>query len=1185
MVNDVKEVQNAIATLEAQRLILGDDVVDVTVATLREQLARLDVPEPVDTGRLTAQRKQVTILFANVTGFSGFAEAIPDTTMLDVMNILWNRLDNAITNHGGLIDKHTGDGVMGIFGVPTARENDPERAIRAALAMRAALSDFLSDLGSMQQAGQFPQMGTNGSKNEFGNLRLNIGINTGAAMLGDVGNSREEYTVIGDAVNVASRLERAASSGGILISHDTYMLVRGQFNVEPLGPIPLKGRTEAIPVYMVLGVKPRLFYASGRGVEGVETQMVGRDQELVQLQEMMKTAVQQKQGRVVTVIGEAGVGKSRLLHEFNNWVRSLSREFPSFKGRTYERTQETPYSLFRDLFATKFNIQENDPATSVQDKLLKGLRRYIDGDQEEIKNRVRYIAQLLGLEITTDVSTLGMGLEAHQIRERAYAHIAEFFDRLSADFPATLLFLEDIHWADDGSLDLIEYLAQICEKRPLVIITLARPSLFSRKTTSILTAQNGHRPQSKQLPLRIELNALTSQDSLKLTQNILHKIENIPSDLTELIVERSEGNPFYLEELIKVLIEDGIIVTGQDSWRVHANQLKEVRIPPNITGVLQARLDRLSGLERATLQRAAVVGRLFWDTAVIHMNELADDPISAADTMAALNALEKREMIFPRQSSQIVGAQTYIFKHALLQRVTYESVLLRIRPEYHRQVADWLVDLSGERLPEYANQVARHYEQAGDRQPAAELYEIAANRASETYKPEIASDYYRRALSLLSEQTFHTAAQLRLHEQMGRLLHAQARFLEASQTYMMMQHTAQEDGDLVAQAEAWLGLANVQNQQARYSEVLESASQAEQVAWLVNAETALAHALMFKTLAYQQLGNHERAINTANRLLDLTERLAIPEEFIRALAIMTNIYADLGQAEQLRTTLKRVSEQVNRLKLQHQSDQSKETKQSIAFGQATLGTLYNRINRYEQGAYQLLSALRLYRENESLQLVGQTLNELGETVRLRGSAERALSLYREALQIARLTGDVYAGMVYRTNLGVTLVTLGEFKTAVKEFNKVTKLSEDVSKIVNWHENVKLYTHIALAKVGLDEANDAVAPALVALETAHEQNQPMKIICAWRVMGQVLAAAVQETIDFQSKTYYAQDCFAQSMSVLETTNDIARFREQIATLLAWAAYEEKSGNKTKGAQMAAEANELADRLQISLPNPA
>ncbi|MEM7331100.1 MAG: adenylate/guanylate cyclase domain-containing protein [Chloroflexota bacterium] len=1177
---DQDQFLEAITTLESQREALGDDVVDVTILALQEQLARqADVPV-AEESRLTAQRKQVTILFANVTGFSGLAESIPDTSMLDVMNVLWHRLDGAITNQGGIIDKHMGDGVMGIFGVPTARENDPERAIRAALAMRAALSDFLGDMKSMQKAGQWPQLSSD-EEDPLSNLQLNIGINTGLAMLGDVGTG-DEYTVIGDTVNVASRLERAATSGGILISHDTYIQVRGTFNVEPLGPVTLKGRSESIPVYLVLGVKPRLFYASGRGVEGIETQMVGRDNELKQLEEVLKTAVQQKIGRVVTVIGEAGVGKSRLLHEFNNWLRTLSREFPSFKGRTYERTQDVPYGLFRDLFTTKFNIQENDPAASVEDKLTQGLRRYIDGDTAEIEKRVTYIGQLLGLETVSDGST-AVSLEAHQVRERAYQYIVEIFEKITEDYPVTLLFLEDIHWADDGSLELVDYLSQLCDKRPFVIITLTRPSLFNRKTTSILTAVNGHRSQSRQLPLRLELKTLTHDDSLKLVENILHKIPDIPDDLSDLIVNRSEGNPFYLEELIKVLIEDGVIVTGQEQWQVHLNQLKEVRIPPNITGVLQARLDRLSGIERRTLQRASIMGRLFWDTAVIYMNQMADEPISAVDTMSALSALEKRELIFPRQSSMLAGAQTYIFKHALLQQVTYESVLLRIRPDYHKQVADWFVEISGERLAEFASQIANHYELAGERQNAAELYEVAATRAQETYKPQIATDYYRRALSLISEQSLYTVSQLRLQEQLGILLHMQARFVEASQTYMTMRFAAMEDGDLVSQAQAWLGLAKIQKEQADYEQVLESANQAEQVAWLVNAETALARALMFKSEAYQKLGDFELAINAANRALELTERLAIPEEFIQSLANLTLINADLGQADKVTTLVKRIIDQISRLKTQSKHNQSKDIQLSIAFGRATLGRLYNRIGHYEQAAFQLLNALKAYREHDVLLSVADTLNILGETVILRGSYERAIPFFKEALDIAKITGNVLGTIAYRNNIGHALNHLKQYQNAFKELNKAKGTVQDVSKMVRWQHEVSLIMNLSEAQLGLGEVDEAIACAILALRKASERKDDIEFAVAWRTMGTAVShhKDLNHQFEFRDRHYDATDSFAESLKLLKDSEDVATFREQVFTLWAWSEFELSRGNVARGESMQVDAKELADRLHIKI----
>ncbi|VAW35450.1 Adenylate cyclase, partial [hydrothermal vent metagenome] len=238
---DQKQLEQAISSLEEQRTVLGHAVVDTTIAALQEKLSQLDNGSSSNEPPRTAQRKQVSILFANVTGIASVTESLPNTNMLDMMNTLWRRLDRMITNQDGTIDKHMGEAVMGLFGVPMAHENDPERAIRAALQMRATLSDFISEIA---------EDGGTISEDELEHLRglqIRIGINTGPVMLGQVG-SGDEFTVIGDAVNVASRLEGAAPPGGILIAHDTYVLVQDRFNVEPLGLMPIRGRSEPIQV-------------------------------------------------------------------------------------------------------------------------------------------------------------------------------------------------------------------------------------------------------------------------------------------------------------------------------------------------------------------------------------------------------------------------------------------------------------------------------------------------------------------------------------------------------------------------------------------------------------------------------------------------------------------------------------------------------------------------------------------------------------------------------------------------------------------------------------------------------------------------------------------------------------------------------------------------------------------------
>ncbi|MEJ2748121.1 MAG: adenylate/guanylate cyclase domain-containing protein [Anaerolineae bacterium] len=748
---DRERIQHAIDVIADQRILLGDAVVNTTLAALNEQLTGLDIKDGQSDQHRAAQRKQITILFANVSGFNSIAQSAPDTNILDIMNLLWQRMDKAITNQGGMIDKHIGDAVMGLFGVPIAREDDPIRAITAALAMRAILSDFINELQGLTS--HYDNLA------ELTPLQLRIGINTGPVLLGGVGTG-DEYTVIGDAVNVASRLERAAPAGGILISHDTHLLVRGVFETEPLGPVTIRGKSDPLQIHLVLGAKPRRSFLTGRGVEGVETQMVGRDVEMDLLQRALQTAVSNKTGQVITIVGDAGVGKSRLLQEYNEWVLAQPQEFPTFKGQAEQRMSQQPYAFFRNILASYFDIQDSDPSRVVEDKLITGIQQLSQLSTEEAQVRAQTIGQLIGLNLSNSFQYPVAPTEVPQIRTRAYGYLRTIFQEAVANAPATLMFLEDLHWADSASLDLLTYLATICREAPLIFFCLTRPSLFEERE-GWMKERVGETavPQTT-----LHLTPLTEAESRQLVADILRKLPDPPTELCNLVVQRAEGNPFYVEELIKVFIEDGIILVEDDKWQLRSTQLNSIRIPSTLTGVLQARLDRLSELERATLQRAAVIGRQFWDSAVIYMNGLANDPLHGSETVAALQALEKRELIFKRHSSIFTGTQTYYFKHAILREVTYEGVLLRDRPIFHQQAADWLAEQSGERIAEYAGFIAEHYELAGEKPQAAELYEMAAQHAQKMSDPDRAITYYGKALFLLTEKAHDTAWQVRLQK-------------------------------------------------------------------------------------------------------------------------------------------------------------------------------------------------------------------------------------------------------------------------------------------------------------------------------------------------------------------------------------------------------------------------------------
>lgn len=718
-----EQLEQAIAALEAQRAILGDAVVDASVAALREKLAALKPPPSAE-----QQRKQVTVLFADISGFTAMSETMDVEEVSEMMNALWTRLDQAITEYGGRIDKHMGDAVMALWGAETAREDDPERAIHAALAMQAELVAFRED----QQADR-------SAERSWRSMAMRTGINTGPVLLGEVGTTGE-YTAMGDTVNTANRLEQAAPVGSILISHDTYRHVRGVFDVHPLEPIQVKGKAEPLQVYVVQRAKPRAFRTTTRGIEGIETHMIGREAELKHLQDTLYTTVEGSQRQMVTITGEAGVGKSRLLYEFENWADLLPERIRFFKGRASLEMQNLPYALIRGLFSFRFQIQDSDRPSVVQEKMEQGIAGAL-GENEQSQMQAHFMGQLLGFDFADSPHLQGVLGDAKQLRDRALIYLTGFFKATTARLP-TVILLEDIHWADDSSLDVLNHLALATPNQRLLLVCSARPTLFERRP---------HWGVGQTFHTRLELHPLSKQDSRCLVEEILQKVEEVPVALRELVVSGAEGNPFYVEELIKMLIEDKVVIKGEDRWRVEPIRLAKMHVPPTLTGILQARLDSLPLKERTILQRASVVGRTFWGSAVERISDSANGGMSEQEIRSVLSALQGKEMVFRRETSAFARAQEYIFKHAILREVTYESVLKRVRRVYHTLVAEWLIEHSGERAGEYTGLIAEHLELAGQTERAVIYLGRAAEQAAAQFANVEAVNYFSRALDLTPE--------------------------------------------------------------------------------------------------------------------------------------------------------------------------------------------------------------------------------------------------------------------------------------------------------------------------------------------------------------------------------------------------------------------------------------------------
>jgi ABC-type oligopeptide transport system substrate-binding subunit/class 3 adenylate cyclase len=678
-------------------------------------------------GQLAGERRLVTILFSDIKGSTAMAERLDPEDVMEIMDGAFDVLIEPIMRYEGTLARLMGDAILAFFGAPIAHEDDPERACRAALEIVEGAQAYAARLEQDRGISGF-------------NVR--VGINTGLVVVGEVGSDlRVEYTAMGDAINLAARMEQHAAPGSVLITHDTYRHIRGVFDVQPQEPLLVKGKVEPVQTYVVLQAKPRAFRLPTRGVEGIETRMIGREAELKRLQDALHDAIEDRERQVFTIVGDAGVGKSRLLYEFDSWVELLPQTIRYFKGRARQEMQNVPYALLRDLFAFRFQIQDSDSAELVRQKIVQGVAEVL-GTEEQGEIKAHLMGQLMGYDFSDSPHLREVRDDPQALHQQAMAHMAQFFTATS-DLSPTLLLLEDLHWSDDSSLDVVNRLAESLPETRLMIVCAARPALFERRP---------HWGEGQTFHTRLDLTPLSHRDGRRLVAEILQRVDQVPATLRDLIVTGAEGNPFFIEELIKMLMEDAVIVKGDEAWRVEPDRLAKVRVPESLTGVLQARLDRLPLAQRTILQQASVVGRLFWDRAVAHIGETTSEGMGETEVVNGLTALRDREMVFRKETSAFAGAGEYIFKHAVLREITYASVLKRLRKAYHSLVADWLVEEAGERASEMTGLIADHLQAAGRTSEALEQLLHAGDQARGLYAHQEAIVAYRRALALLREQ-------------------------------------------------------------------------------------------------------------------------------------------------------------------------------------------------------------------------------------------------------------------------------------------------------------------------------------------------------------------------------------------------------------------------------------------------
>lgn len=642
-------------------------------------------------GPVVEERKLATVLFADLVGSTAHAHAEDPERVRVLLDRFAAAMTEEIERTGGTVEKFAGDGVMAAFGAPAALEDHAERALHAALAMQRRLAEVFE-----------------------GSLQLRIGVNTGDVVVGQALESSSFVT--GDPVNVGKRLEQAARPGEVLAGERTVAAARGAFEFGEAQVVQAKGKPDGVVAHPVLRA---LELARPRGAYGLGKVFVGRDRELDLLHSTFRRAVGQRETHLVTVVGEPGVGKSRLVQELGERLQEESPDSLHRTGRCLPYGDGITYWPLGEALREHYGIADGDPPEEAIGKLAG--------------------REILGLALGLDV---GGSLHPLDARERLHANVVGFFEELATERPVVLL-IEDIHWAEDDFLDLLERLAREA-RAPLVLLTTARPELFDRRQTWSGGRRNATTLWLEPLPIEVAAQMLDGLVGIEL-----------PRELRELVVSRSEGNPFFVEELVGSLVDASVLELGSAGWTV-GDADPDFTVPDTVHAVLAARMDRLAPREKAALQAASVVGRTFWRAPVVHLlgGEAPD-----------FDLLEERDFIRRIASTGSRGETRYAVKHALTREVAYLGIPKARRGQLHAALAEWFEGLDTAR-DEQAPLLAYHYSQAVNPEDAdlawsddlPELQRLrakavvwllrAADLARGRYEMEDAVELYMRAVAL-----------------------------------------------------------------------------------------------------------------------------------------------------------------------------------------------------------------------------------------------------------------------------------------------------------------------------------------------------------------------------------------------------------------------------------------------------
>ncbi len=1036
-------------------------------ADLRERLRRAGI-------EAAGQRRNVTVLFADLSGYTGMSGELDSEDVFDLIQEFIRLLINDVYKYEGIVDKLTGDGLMALFGAPIAQENNAELAIRAALDMQADVARLSAQM--RQRIGR--------------DLHMHIGLHSGVVVVGGIGSDLlMNYTAIGDTVNLARRIEEAAEAGSILVSEAVFRQARPFFDFTPLPSMNLKGIARPVTAYRVGGMKS--IPGRARGLEGLSAPMVGRDAELEQLGQALAALTEAKAGCFALVIGEAGIGKSRLTAELKALADPQAATILEGSSLAYRRS--IPYWVFLDLLRGYLGVSANASEAEVSRALGETVFRVLGGRSAA---QLPYLEHFMGLRTSNPVAAERMKyLDASQLRQQVFLALRDLFSAEAQRRPL-LIILEDLHWADDASLELLQFLLYAVRASPLMIYAITRP--FTEGPMSKINAWAVRHLSGRFMPLRLQ--HLSPDQSLSLLRSLLAAAD-LPEALRGEILARAAGVPFYLEEILRMLIDRGILQREDGGWNVAAPvDVAALGVPDSLEGLLLARFDRLEEAQRKILQAASVIGHRFG----LRLLEALLSGEGDAAIAAALEELVAREFILPAASHP---EPEYTFRHVLMSEAIYSTLLKKERSRLHGLVGEAIERLYPQRLDEFVELLARHFSWSPQHERALHYLLLAGEKAAAGFINEQARQHFQLAFDLLSH-TAHTPEQAsRIHAGLGDLqtlageypaafLHYQTALqirLDAQAAGSSAKNHAQECSALQRK------LAKTLERQGEYEKALVRLSQA-QASLAAEAQpppVEQANILNDKAWIAYRMGNFAEAEGLLNQALAQVEHSG-------AYDTVASIYNRLGGITYNQGDWNRTADYLRK---------SIAIRESIGdvVGLATsfnnLGLLGIEMGNFDDALENLSRSYELKTRLGQAEGISMCLSNLGWLRTQRGELDEAAACLSQALELARQIG-------YASLEGEILRTSGEMHLAAQDWDKAATVLSQASRLLaqmgandQLVDTYRLLGEAALGAGRLAETQDYAAKVQALTSNLGSSTQELSTVQRgeyWRFRGMLAA---------------------------------------------------------------------------------